>query len=169
MAKTTTPTQVLEAPVNIQSLIFTFCGVQVMIDRDLAMLYQAENKRLNEQVKRNSARFPEVFRFQLTDMEKNELVANCDRFRSLKRNQQYLSIVRECIVSAHDRFREYFMFQLTNSEADLVVSQNATPSRKLLGRSKMTGRSQTLYTQMAKRRISEPLHAPLSVCRKPVA
>src|SRR5690554_1418310 len=55
-----------------------------MIDRDLAEMYQVEVKRLNEQVKRNIERFPESFRFQLTEGEKNELVANCDRFDTLK-------------------------------------------------------------------------------------
>jgi len=55
-----------------------------MMDRDLAELYGVENKRLNEQVKRNIERFPEQFRFQLTKEERNELVANCDRFESLK-------------------------------------------------------------------------------------
>jgi hypothetical protein len=55
-----------------------------MIDRDLADLYHVEVKRLNEQVKRNTERFPENFRFQLIDNEKDELVANCDRFESLK-------------------------------------------------------------------------------------
>jgi len=69
---------------NLQKMIFTIRGIQVMIDRDLAELYQVENKRLNEQVKRNIARFPESFRFQLSDHEKNELVANCDRFEALK-------------------------------------------------------------------------------------
>ncbi|PLY04402.1 MAG: DNA-binding protein [Desulfuromonas sp.] len=69
---------------NLQSMIFTMRGVQVMIDRDLASIYQVESKRLNEQVKRNIVRFPEAFRFQLNDVEKEELVANCDRFKSLK-------------------------------------------------------------------------------------
>lgn len=55
-----------------------------MLDRDLAELFQVDTKRLNEQVKRNLERFPEAFRFQLSDAEKNELVANCDRFKSLK-------------------------------------------------------------------------------------
>lgn len=55
-----------------------------MMDRDLAELYEVETKRLNEQVKRNANRFPERFCFQLTNEEKNELVANCDRFKSLK-------------------------------------------------------------------------------------
>jgi len=55
-----------------------------MIDRDLAELYGVETKRLNEQVKRNIERFPKEFRFQLTEEEKNELVANCDRLKNLK-------------------------------------------------------------------------------------
>ena len=59
-----------------------------MIDRDLAELYGVKTKRLNEQVKRNIARFPEDFRFQLTDKEKIELVANCDRFKNLKHLMQ---------------------------------------------------------------------------------
>jgi hypothetical protein len=69
---------------NIRQRIFTIRGLQVMVDKDLAELYGVENKRLNEQVKRNIERFPEQFRFQLTKEEKNELVANCDRFKSLK-------------------------------------------------------------------------------------
>lgn len=62
----------------------TLRNKQVMIDRDLAELYGVETKRLNEQVRRNIERFPENFRFQLSDGERNELVAKCDRFNSLK-------------------------------------------------------------------------------------
>ena len=69
---------------NIENRIFTIRGKQVMIDRDLAELYQVPTKRLNEQVKRNLKRFPESFRFQLTNEEKNKLVAICDRFTKLK-------------------------------------------------------------------------------------
>ena len=69
---------------NIQNLIFTIRGIQTMIDRDLAELYGVEVKRLNEQVKRNIGRFPAEFRFQLDNTEKEELVANCDRFENLK-------------------------------------------------------------------------------------
>jgi hypothetical protein len=66
--------------------IFTLRGLQVMIDRDLAEIYQVQVKRLNEQVKRNVERFPESFRFQLTNEEKDELVANCDRFANIKQS-----------------------------------------------------------------------------------
>ena len=68
----------------VESRIFTIRGVQVILDRDLAELYGVKTFRLNEQVKRNIKRFPERYRFQLTEDETNELIANCDRFESLK-------------------------------------------------------------------------------------
>ena len=55
-----------------------------MVDTDLALLYEVPTKRLKEQVKRNSSRFPEDFMLELNTMEKTELVANCDRLNSLK-------------------------------------------------------------------------------------
>jgi phage regulator Rha-like protein len=54
--------------------------VQVMVDRDLATVYGVETRALNQAVKRNIDRFPEAFRFQLSEEEKEQLVANCDRF-----------------------------------------------------------------------------------------
>ena len=55
-----------------------------MLDADLAEVYNVTTKRLNEQVKRNGERFPMDFAFRLTEEEKTELVANCDRFDRLK-------------------------------------------------------------------------------------
>lgn len=69
---------------NIKNMIFSFRGLQVMIDKDLAELYGVGTKVLNQAVKRNIERFPDDFRFQLTNNEKNELVTNCDRFVKLK-------------------------------------------------------------------------------------
>jgi len=69
---------------EISSRIFTLRGEQVMLDRDLAELYGVTTKRLNEQVKRNRERFPSDFMFQLDEKEKSELVAKCDRFKTLK-------------------------------------------------------------------------------------
>ncbi len=68
----------------MQKMIFTFRDKQVMIDKDLATLYQVETKVLNQAIKRNIERFPDDFRFQLTNEEKNELVTKCDRFKILK-------------------------------------------------------------------------------------
>ena len=54
---------------EIQSMIYTFRGRQVMLDSDLAMLYQVETKYLNRQRNRNAERFPEDFCFQLSKEE----------------------------------------------------------------------------------------------------
>ncbi len=69
---------------NIQDKIFSLRGEQVILDRDLAELYEVETKVLNQAVKRNIERFPSSFRFQLDDFEKNELVTICDRLETLK-------------------------------------------------------------------------------------
>ena len=66
----------------IENRIFTVRGHQIMVDRDLAELYGVDTRSLNQAVKRNIDRFPESFRFQISDEEKTELVANCDRFKT---------------------------------------------------------------------------------------
>jgi hypothetical protein len=71
---------------RIENKILLIRGHKVMLDRDLAKLYEVETIRLREQVKRNYERFPDDF-----------------------------------------------MFQLSDNEADILVSQNAIPSRKSLG------------------------------------
>ncbi|MBI1814417.1 MAG: ORF6N domain-containing protein [Deltaproteobacteria bacterium] len=69
---------------HVVELIFVLRGQRVMLDMDLARVYAVPTKRLNEQVKRNRARFPADFMFQLTGEEKAEVVADCDYLRSLK-------------------------------------------------------------------------------------
>jgi hypothetical protein len=54
---------------EIENRIFVFRGTQVMLDRDLADMYQVETRVLNQAVTRNIERFPELFRFQLTEAE----------------------------------------------------------------------------------------------------
>ena len=79
---------------NIKDKIFTLRGVQVMLDRDLAELYGVETKRLNEQVKRNTERFPSRYRFQLT---KEEYLSLRSHFATLEtgkgKHQKYLPYV----------------------------------------------------------------------------
>ena len=58
---------------EIENKIYTIRGIQVMLDSDLADMYDVEPKRLNEQVKRNINRFPEKFRFQLSGEEYENL------------------------------------------------------------------------------------------------
>lgn len=68
---------------HIENRIFSIRGEQVMIDRDLAEMYQVETRVLNQAVKRNIERFPEAFRFQLSEEETRELVIASDRFGHL--------------------------------------------------------------------------------------
>jgi hypothetical protein len=67
-----------------ETLIFQFRGLKVMIDADLAVLYDVPTKALKQQVKRNIGRFPADFMFELTKNEKDELVTICDRLGQLK-------------------------------------------------------------------------------------
>jgi len=63
----------IASQIEIESRIFTMRGFQVMLDYDLATIYEVETKRLNEQVKRNKKRFPDSFMFQLSQIEWNNL------------------------------------------------------------------------------------------------
>ncbi len=69
---------------HIERAILSIRSQRVMLDADLALIYGVTTKRLNEQVKRNSDRFPADFMFRLTKREKAEVVANCDHLRTLR-------------------------------------------------------------------------------------
>ncbi len=58
---------------KIEEMIYLIRDKQVMVDSDLAMLYEVETKVLNQAVKRNIKRFPEEFMFRLTDEENSNL------------------------------------------------------------------------------------------------
>lgn len=61
-------------PINkLKEQIYTIRNIQVMLDSDLANLYDVETKVFNQAVKRNISRFPEEFRFQLSDLEYQNL------------------------------------------------------------------------------------------------
>ena len=67
---------------NINNMIYEVQGVQVMLDSDLAKLYQCKNgtKEINQAVKNNLEKFPERFSWKLSDKESNEfLVKNFDQ------------------------------------------------------------------------------------------
>ena len=79
------------APIEgIKELIFTVRGVQVMLDRDLARLYQVETRVLNQAVKRNINRFPERFMFQLTEKEARLLFQSRSQFVTLNEEEENL-------------------------------------------------------------------------------
>jgi hypothetical protein len=125
---------------TIQNKIFTIRGKQVMIDRDLAVLYGVETKQLKRQVKRNMDRFPnDEFMFELTTEEYNSLRS---QFGTLKRGEhvKYLpqvfgergvlmlsSILRsESSVNVSIKIMTAFveMRQLLKGHADLYLRLN---------------------------------------------
>jgi hypothetical protein len=70
--------------VDVDSLIIEVRGQKVILDTALAELYSVTTKALNQAVKRNADRFPSDFMFLLTDLEKTEVVTNCDHLARLK-------------------------------------------------------------------------------------
>ncbi|MBP5369922.1 MAG: ORF6N domain-containing protein [Bacteroidales bacterium] len=83
---------------NIENKILVIRGQQVMLDRDLAELYGVETKRLNEQVRRNTERFPEEFMFQLT---RNELESVKSQIATLKNDSN------ESLRGKHSKYLPY--------------------------------------------------------------
>jgi len=77
---------------QVERRIYLLRGHKIMLDTDLAQLYEVSTKRLNEQVRRNMARFPSDFMFQLTSQETDSLRS---QFATLKQgrghHRKYLS------------------------------------------------------------------------------
>lgn len=111
---------------DIEDRIFCIRGVNVMIDSDLAKIYGVKTKVLNQAVKRNIERFPERYRFQLSDNELDKLVTNCDRFNKLKHStsnsyaftEQGVSMLASVLNSASikDAGKKCFAVSLINDK-----------------------------------------------------
>jgi hypothetical protein len=70
---------------TIEEKLITVREKQVLLDRDVALLYDVQTKRINEAVKNNPEKFPEGYIINLTKEEwQNELVENFDQFKNLK-------------------------------------------------------------------------------------
>ncbi len=82
-----------ETEVGIADRIFTIRSVQVMLDTDIASLFQVDVKRLNEQRKRNPGRFPVDFCFQITKEERGCLRSQIATFAERTRDRKYLPYV----------------------------------------------------------------------------
>jgi len=63
---------------KIENKIYEVRGQKIMLDFDLAMMYETETRILKQAVKRNITRFPKDFMFQLSKNEWQELITNCD-------------------------------------------------------------------------------------------
>lgn len=83
---------------RIEKTILLIRGQKVIIDTDLAELYEVSTKALNQAVTRNEQRFPQDFMFRLTKTEKQELVTNCDRLDKLKHSSAYHAFLRSKVL-----------------------------------------------------------------------
>jgi len=79
--------------VPVQDTIYEVRGLKVMLDSDLAKLYEIETKNLNKAVKRNIERFPDFFTFQLTEEEFNSLRFQFGTSNERKGGRRYLPYV----------------------------------------------------------------------------
>jgi len=77
-------TEILLNETNLISRIFYIRNERVILDFDLAILYETETRILKQAVRRNIKRFPEDFMFELTQKEWNELITNCDMLLNRK-------------------------------------------------------------------------------------
>ena len=94
---------------NIQSRIFTLRGLQVMLDSDLAQLYGVETKVFNQAVKRNIERFPERFRFQLSE----------DEFQNLR---------SQFVTSSEHGGRRYLPYAFTEQGVSMLSAVLKSPT-----------------------------------------
>jgi hypothetical protein len=72
------------------SKIYEMRGAKVMLDRDLAELYEVKAIKLREQAKRNSEKFPNHFKFRLTDKETDTMVSQNARPSNSQKSQGHL-------------------------------------------------------------------------------
>ena len=79
----------------IAATILRLRGQRVILDSDLARLYGTTTTRLNQAVKRNAARFPDDFMFQITTAERDEVITNCDNLQRLKYSPRLPSVFTE--------------------------------------------------------------------------
>jgi phage regulator Rha-like protein len=124
---------------NIRALIHTFRGEQVMLDSDLAEIYGVEPRRLNEQVKRNIERFPEAFRFQLTEEEydslktrlegsssdeglrsQNATLEESENLRSQNATSRAAGALRSQIVTSSHGGRRYLPYAFTEQGVSML-------------------------------------------------
>ena len=154
--------------VKIERRIYTIRGIQVMLDRDLAELYGVETKVLNQAVKRNIARFPEQFRFQLMRPEVDQLVTNCDRFSNLKHssvlphafNEQGVAMLSailrsETAVQTSIQIIDAFvkMRQFLANNADLFTRLESIEKRQLLHEIKVDKKFEQLFNALEDKTI----------------
>lgn len=94
--------------IDIENMIYEVRGVQVMLDFDLAKLYNVETKRINETVKNNPDKFPERYLIKITDYEYRTLKSKISTSKGESRKE-------------HTAFTEQGVYMLTT-----ILKSNVT-------------------------------------------
>ena len=95
---------------SIQNRIYEIRGERVMLDRDLASLYETETKALNLAVKRNIKRFPRDFMFQLT---KEEFEGLRFQIETLEKSDHPLRLQNETLKTGRGQHSKYLPYAFT--------------------------------------------------------
>jgi phage regulator Rha-like protein len=101
---------------DIKGLILTVRGKQVLLDSDVARLYGYETRRINETAKRNAARFPERYRFQLT-LEEAERILSISQSATLNDD----TMMRSQSATASKRNERYLHFCYTEQGVSMLA------------------------------------------------
>ena len=147
----------MEIMKSIQNRIYEIRGERVMLDFDLAALYQVETKVLNQSVKRHIKRFPDDFMFQLTDIELKNIQSN---FVMLSDN------LRSQIVTSSWGGNRYLPYAFTEQgvamlsgilNSDIAINMNIAIMRAFIAVRKLTLHQMDLKQQLneIKERLGE--------------
>jgi len=107
-------------PINIENMIYEIDGKEVMLDSDLAKLYNVETKRINEAVYRNKERFPESFCWQLSIAATEKLsrfqngTLNKERGSNIKYESSLKDVGKKCFSIHEFTDRKYTINVLEN-------------------------------------------------------
>jgi hypothetical protein len=134
----------MEGIIEIQNRIYQIRGRRVMLDFDLAELYQVETKALKQTVRRNSERFPEDFMFEISEIEYNSLIIS----------------LRSQIVTSNQRGgRRYMPFAFTEHGvimlASLLRSELAVQTSIRITRAFIAMRNYIMSTKLIEAELSE--------------
>lgn len=102
---------------TIEEKIYFIRNQKVMLDRDLAWLYEVQTYRLNEAVKRNKKRFPEDFMFKLTKEENNRLAS---QFAML--TEKNTSLTSQIAISTEKKFDVSLPYAFTEQGVAMLSS-----------------------------------------------
>ena len=94
-----------QLPVSVETIeknIYNIRGIEVMLDSDIAKIYEVETKRINEAVKNNPKKFPEDLMFELTEDEAKSLRSKISTLKILSLHQITQKYIQK------ETFQDYF-------------------------------------------------------------